>query len=330
MVGTRHILGLAIDDCGVVATELMHPGGPRRDSRHRRVFLGEGTRGGQRRRNWASGFGNSCASGGSPRNRPWSAWRPSGSWPRRSRPRRRRRKPLAGILGIQAERAFSLNADELVFDYCGRTSTSQKSQVLLLAARRQIVDRIKELAEAAGLQVQSITVSAFACGSTPSENGSACRYGLYTRPTYCEFWGQIDGSPRFIKHIPLEVDGNPSGYADLLTTTIQRQVLLSSQQDQSPPHHVAAYDACGLSADVLKQLNERLGPQITVSDGSVRADDADRPAGSPHDGCRGGGADRRGIGEACGRLPESPHRREEEGRPQARHRLGGRRSPRSA
>ncbi len=57
---------------------------------------------------------------------------------------------LAGILGIQAERVFSMNADELVFDYCGKTSTSEKSQVLLLAARRQIVDRIKELGRGGG------------------------------------------------------------------------------------------------------------------------------------------------------------------------------------
>jgi hypothetical protein len=266
MVGTRHLLGLAIDDCGVVATELciragrpeIHGAGElswdREFTAENVVELGQQLRHFLRER----GFTAKKAVVGLAAK--WVLAKEVEAPPATS-------EALAGILGIQAERAFSLNAEELVFDYCGKTSSSQKSQVLLLAARRQIVNRVKELTEAAGVQVQSMTVSAFACGGEPSGNGSACRYGLYTRPTYCEFWGQTDGSPQFIKHIPLMVDGDPSGYADLLTAALQRQILLASRQDQSPPHHVAAYDAGGLSADVLKRLNEQLAPQITIRDG---------------------------------------------------------------
>jgi hypothetical protein len=266
MVGTRHLLGLAIDDCGVVATELciragrpeIHGSGELSWSREfapeHLVELGHQLRQFLRDR----GFTAKKAVVGLAAK--WVLAKEVEAPPAAP-------EALAGILGIQAERAFSMNSEELVFDYCGKTSASQKSQVLLLAARRQIVKQVKDLVDAAGVQVQSITVSAFACGCKPTENGSDCRYGLYTRPTYCEFWGQADGSPQFIKHIPLVVDGNPSNYAELLTTMIQRQILLASRQDQSPPHHVAAYDACGLSADVLKSLNERLGPQITIRDG---------------------------------------------------------------
>lgn len=266
MVGTRHLLGLALDDCGVVATELCIRGGrpeirrtgelswDREFSSETVVELGHRLRQFLREQ----GFTAKKAVVGLAAK--WILAKEVEAPPATP-------EVLAGMLSIQAERAFSLNAEELVFDYCGKTSTTQKSQVLLLAARRQIVDQVKELVAAAGIQVQSITVSAFACGSRTSENGSACRYGLYTRPTYCEFWAQTNGSPQFIKHIPLGVNGDPCGYAGLLTTAIQRQILLSSRQDQAP-HHVAAFDACGLPGETLARLNERLGPnQISVRDG---------------------------------------------------------------
>ncbi len=263
MVGTRHILGLAIDDCGIVATELSVRAG-RTEIRGTGEFPWEKELTAENAKELGQGFRRFLRERGFTAKR--AAVGLAAKWVLAKEIEAPPAAPeaLAGILGIQAERVFSMDTDELVLDYCGKTSTSEKSQVLLLAARRQMVAQIKELAEAAGLQVQSITVSAFACGCTPSENGSVCGYGLYTRPTYCEFWGQSDGSPRFIKHIPLDANGNPSGYADLLTTTIQRQVLLSSRQDQTPPHHVTAYDACGLSDDTFELLNKRLAPQISL------------------------------------------------------------------
>ncbi len=180
---------------------------------------------------------------------------------------------LAGMLGIQAERAFSLNAGELIFDYCGRTSTSQKSEVLLVAARRQIVSQIRELVAAAGLQVQSMTVSALALGTILSQAGPELRYGLYMRPAYCEFWAQANGSPQSIQHIPMPV-GNETNdqYAELLASTIQRLIILSSQQGNSPPYHVTAYDGCGLPDGVINRLNEQLAPQITVTAGQDSPD----------------------------------------------------------
>ena len=265
-MGTRHILGLAIDDCGIVATELGVRAG-RTEIRGTGEFPWEKELTAQNAKELGQALRRFL------RDRGFTAKRAviglAAKWVLAKEVEAPPATPeaLAGILSIQAERMFSLSAGELVFDYCGKTSTSEKSQVLLLAARRQMVNQIKELAETAGLQVQAITVSAFACGCAPSENGSTCGYGLYARPTYCEFWGQSDGSPRFIRHIPLSVDGNPSGYADLLTTTIQRQVLLSCRQDQTPPHRVTAYDACGLSNETFDLLNKRLAPQVSLYNG---------------------------------------------------------------
>jgi hypothetical protein len=158
---------------------------------------------------------------------------------------------------------------ELVFDYCGKTSASEKSQVLLLAAPRQVVSQIKAITDAAGLRVQSMTVSALACSRASGDMDPAHQYGLYARPGYCEFWGHSDGCPRFIKHVPMGQNGTPAGYADLLSATIQRLILLSSDRDESPPYQVTAYGACGSADEIIRHVNKRLEPQITVQAGSA-------------------------------------------------------------
>lgn len=265
-VGTRHILGLAVDDGGVVATELRVQAG-RTEVRAagefswEKEFTADNAKelGGQLRRFLREG-GFSASRVAVGLSAKWVLAKEIETLPAAP-------EVLAGMLSIQAERAFSLNAGEMVFDYCGKTSTSEKGQVLLLAAPRQVINQIKAITDAAGLHAQSMTVSALACGGASSDSDPTYRYGLYARPTYCEFWGQSDGSPRFIKHVAMSQDGTPAGYADLLSSTIQRLVFLSSDQGQSPPYRVTAYDTCGLADDVLHRVNEQLHPQITVRDG---------------------------------------------------------------
>jgi hypothetical protein len=175
---------------------------------------------------------------------------------------------LAGVLSIQAERAFSLNASELVFDYCGRPSASQSSKIMLLAARRQIVDQIKEMVGSAGLQMRAMTVSALAFGRTKPSADSGPRYGLYARPRYCEFWSQSADQPGTIQHVPLTgTNGTGGDRVQQLTATLQRLMLLLPQQSQSPPYHLTVYDACDASSSVVDRLNKELAPQITVQDG---------------------------------------------------------------
>jgi len=266
MAGTRHILGLAIDDTGVVATELSIESG-RTEVRRTGELLWEQELTadsakplGLQLRHFLreKGFSSKRAVVGLAAK--WVLTKEIEAPPASA-------DALAGMLSIQAERAFSLNADELIFDYCGKTSTTEKNQVLLLAARRQIVGQIKELTEAAGLQVQSMTVSALACSQALSESGAASRYGLYVRPTYCEFWAQLDGSPRFIKHVAMSKNGTPGGYADHLASTVERLVLLSSSPGQLLPYQITASDACGLPDEMIDGLRDRLGPQIKVSNG---------------------------------------------------------------
>jgi len=177
---------------------------------------------------------------------------------------------LAGLLAIQAERAFSLNARELIFDYCGAPSASERSKIMLLAARRQMVDQIKDLVTTAGLQVQAVTVSALAFDKTRPATDSHQRYGLYARPSYCEFWSRSGDRPEAIKHVPMMgVNGTPDDQVRQLTSMLQRLMLLLPQQNQSPPYRVTLYDACGLPEGTIDRLNEQLAPQISVADGAT-------------------------------------------------------------
>jgi len=269
MLGTKTLLGLAIDDFGVVAAEVcIRPGRP---EIRRAGFFGFDEKLnannvkelGRKLRQFlrTNHFSSKRAVVGIPTK--WIVTKEIVAPPATS-------DALMGMLSIQAERAFSLNASELIFDYCGRTSTSEKSQVLLIAARRQIVNQIKELADAAGLQVRSVTVSALAFGKVLSGAGPEQRYGLYTRPTYCEFWSQSNGRLRSVKHVPMAgTSETAADQADFLTSTIQRLILLSSEQNQPPPHQVTLYDACNLSDGIIDLLNKQLAPQITINDGST-------------------------------------------------------------
>jgi len=270
MLGTQTLLGLAIDEFGVVAAEVcVRRGRPhiRRAGRfafEQKLNPNNVKELGQKFRQFlrANHFSSKRAIVGLPTK--WIVTKEIAAPPAGP-------DALVGMLSIQAERAFSLNASELIFDYCGRTSMSEKSHVLLIAARRQIVNQIKELVDAAGVQVRCVTVSALALDRDLPEAGAQRRYGLYIRPTYCEFWSQSNGRLQSLQHVPMAgTNGKAADRTDLLTSALQRLILLSSEQDQSPPYQVTVYDTCSLSDGLIDRLNKQLAPQITVIAGNTR------------------------------------------------------------
>lgn len=267
MLGTRTTLGLAIDESGVFVAEI--GAGATRSTVRRAGHLAfeETLRSdnaaelGQQLRHFLreNHFSSKRAIVGIPTK--WIAAKEVTTPPAGA-------DALAGMLSIQAERAFSLSASELVFDYCGQSSGTESSTVMLLAARQQIIDQIETLAEAAGLQVQAVTVSALAFSHLSSKKEAGQRYGLYARPGYCEFWSESAGRPRSIKHVPMAgSNGTPDDPAAGLASTIQRQILVASQQDQSPPYRISVYDGGTLSNGVIERVNKQLGSQISIYDG---------------------------------------------------------------
>ncbi|MHC4145897.1 MAG: hypothetical protein ACYSUD_14070, partial [Planctomycetota bacterium] len=141
---------------------------------------------------------------------------------------------------------------------------------MLIAARRQVVNQVRELADTAGLKARSVTVSALAFDQTLAGSGTRQQYGLYARPGYCEFWSQFAGRLRSIQHVPVAgTNGTAAEREKTLTSTIQRLITLTSRQDQPPPHEITMYDACDLSDGIIDKLNKRLAPHIAISDGNA-------------------------------------------------------------
>lgn len=271
MLGTRTILGLAIDEFGAVVAEVgIRSGRPEVHRVGQCIFeekLGpdNGRTLGHALRQFlrANHFSLKNAAVGIPTK--WVVAREVTSPPAGA-------DAVAGLLAIQAERTFSLNAGELVFDYCGRTSTSQSSKVMLLAARRQMIEQIRELTAAAGLRVQSVTVSALAFGSPPLADPGAGepRFGIYTRPTYCELWSHVDGAPRSIKHVAMPATNGEAGdQARRLISSLEQLILVSGSQDQTAPYQVTICDDAPLPDGVIDQLRTQLGPRATVTDGNA-------------------------------------------------------------
>lgn len=282
MLGTRTLLGLAIDEFGIVAAEVAARGGRPQVRRvgqlafEAKLSAETAKDLGQQLRQFlrANHFSSRHAIVGIPTK--WIVAKEIAAPPATP-------DALAGILSIQAERAFSLNANDLIFDYFGRTSTSESSKVMLLAARRQIVSNVKEMTAAAGLHVQSVTVSALAFGRMLSGTDAQVRYGLYARPTYFEFWSQANGQLRTIKHVPVaSANGTTPDRAEELTSAIQRLILMSGEPGQNPPHEITVYDADNRTDGLIERLNKRLKPQITVSDGrtDLLSDRVDASEGS--------------------------------------------------
>jgi hypothetical protein len=279
MLGTRTLLGLAIDEHGVMVAEIGGRAG-RPDVRRVGHWAfpapfdgGQAQELGRQFRHYlrANHFSSKQAIVGIPTK--WIVAREIVAPPANP-------EALAGMLAIQAERAFSLNASELVFDYCGQPSASESRKILLLAARRQMVDHIKEMATSAGLQVQGVTVSALAFDKTQSKTDLPRGFGLYARPTYCEFWSQGAGRPGEIKHVSMAgTNGVADDRAQRLAAAIQRLIMLMPQQNQSPPYQVTLYDACSVYEGLVDRLNERLAPQITVRQGGAELRGADRLEG---------------------------------------------------
>lgn len=267
MLGTRTLLGLAIDEFGVVVADVAARSGRPEVRRvgqltfEQKLSTETAKELGQQLRQFlrANHFSSKHAVVGVPTK--WVVTKEISAPPASP-------DALGGILSIQAERAFSLNASDLVFDYFGRTSTSESSKVTLLAARRQMIDEIKDLTTAAGLQVEAVTVSALAFSKLLTGQGSEVRYGLYARSNYCEFWSQANGQLRTVKHVPMtSTNGTMPGRAEQLTDAIQRLILLSGEHSQKPPHEVTIYDAGSESEGLVDRLNAQLQPTILITDG---------------------------------------------------------------
>jgi hypothetical protein len=136
---------------------------------------------------------------------------------------------LASILRIKAEREFSLDYNDLVFDCIGRVSATEKSSLLLVATLRQKIKQLVETSHAAGLTVLSITSSFLAVASAFKQTGFDDGYGLYIRPDYAEFLVQQNKSVSLLRHIPVAVGAEQDAKASVSALGRELKRLISPE-----------------------------------------------------------------------------------------------------
>lgn len=174
---------------------------------------------------------------------------------------------LASILRIKAEREFSLDYDDLVFDYIGRASATKKSSLLLVATLRQKIEQLVETSHAAGLTVLSITSSFLAVASAFRQTGFDGGYGLYIRPDYAEFLVQQNKSVNLLRHIPVAVGAEQDAKAGVsaLGRELKRFVsVLPGTGSEADTKKLFIWNAADISPEALQVFEQSISLQAEI------------------------------------------------------------------
>jgi hypothetical protein len=176
---------------------------------------------------------------------------------------------LAGILKIQAQQDFSIDFDELVFDYSGHVSQKQPSSILLVAALRQKINNIVQTAQSAGLKTRTVTCTSLAISLMSAQSSSTKRYVLYLRPDYAELLGQDGKYFQMIKHlsIPGFQQHEPKEMIVSLAMAVNRSIALAPNgQAGSKPEKMFIYNAAAIEAETLQALTKEISLAARVVD----------------------------------------------------------------
>lgn len=112
------------------------------------------------------------------------------------------RAAVADMLRLKAEQHFSIEPDELCVDCCGGLPDGRADSALLVAALRERVERVAELARAAGISLQAITASSLALASAITAQSSATSCCLCLGPAGGEMTLASAGRFRLLRHFP--------------------------------------------------------------------------------------------------------------------------------
>ena len=197
--GSNKVLGLAVGERGVTACELTRAGAAARASAAEFVYpagvaaddwaaigkaLGEFLR--QHR------IGARRAVVGLPLK--WAVVKPKEVPP--SSP-----QALQSMLRLQAERDFAMEPQDLVIEYAGEASPNAQSTVLLLAVPRKRLDGVLKMAEAAGVKVEAVTLSAVALAEATARVTQGEGAVLHVGAGVAELSVQHRGQPRVLRHL---------------------------------------------------------------------------------------------------------------------------------
>ena len=156
------------------------------------------------------------------------------------------REQTRAMLRMHAERLAVAENGDMIFDYAGEPNTRLGGKVLLVGIRRQQLERIEMLLDAAGINVTAITPTslALACVLEPSQN----RPMLVVGRQGAEMVWQNDGTPRLLRHVALPA-GSGTDLPSLgpLGAELRRTVTLIPTNGSGAVRELLLCDGLGLS-----------------------------------------------------------------------------------
>jgi hypothetical protein len=165
----------------------------------------------------------------------------------------------ASALRLQAERHSS--ADDLVFDYAGQADTKKPRKVLLAAMLRPQMEKLQQMADAAGLRLLGITSATLALASA----NPASSLLLTIAPDAMELTARHDGTPILLRHLASSNatealrNGGAQDVASMIGSEIRRVVTMMPQNGEAPSQSITLWDSLGLSSTELPILQDRAG-----------------------------------------------------------------------
>jgi hypothetical protein len=169
----------------------------------------------------------------------------------------------ANMLRLQAEGEFSTEADTLVMDYAGETSTTETSSVLVIAATRDCISQCETMAKTAGLKLHGVTATGAALGRATSRVPGGNGVVVNLTPGGSELIVQHGESPTQLRHLNMGdvASGDTLG---LLAGEIRRSVAALPRNGS--PLTLAIWDAGNTQGPggTKNLLEERLSMPIST------------------------------------------------------------------
>jgi len=173
---------------------------------------------------------------------------------------------LSGIMNLQAERAFSLDPKDLVFDYYGSAQPDKGGKLLLMAMQKERLAHIQMLTKAAGLSVLAVTPTSHALRKLGGDDVSDL--AIYVRNGYIESWSGKADLP-WIRH-GVRLPQQAEDPAKAMQEQISRLLSVAPGDGQSSrPNRVMLYTGSTVKEESIAQISRSLSDQVEISDGDA-------------------------------------------------------------
>lgn len=167
---------------------------------------------------------------------------------------------LADVLRLQAERLFSSELKDLIFDYAGTPDPNAPGKVLLLAMPRQQLDRAVAMVETAGLSALGVMPSTLALASAgaPADNLLLNLASEVVELAVCSSSG-----PRLLRHLPIRTP-------DLISTNGTRASAVSALANEMKRaaatsfagRSIVLWDGAGLTSEDTASIAQHTGAEV--------------------------------------------------------------------